>query len=51
MKLMSTRFYLEHPEWVIEGTVQMDYALPEVREYRLAMVKELLSYEVWVEPD
>ena len=46
MKPLSTQFYLEHPEWLIDGTVQMDYALPEVRQHRLAMVQEILSYDV-----
>ena len=46
MKFLRTRFYLEHPEWVIEGSVQMDYALPGVRAHRLKIVKEILSYDV-----
>ena len=46
IEFMRTRFYLEHPEWVIEGTVNMDYTVPQVREHRLAIVKEVLAHDV-----
>jgi len=46
IEFMRTRFYLEHPEWVIEGSVNMDYAVPQVREHRLDIVKEILAHDV-----
>ena len=46
IEFMRTRFYLEHPEWVIEGSVNMDYTVPQVREHRLAIVKEVLARDV-----
>lgn len=55
--LVSCRFYCEHPEWHIDpdhqekegyyGKRGMDWAVPQVREYKLALVRELASrYEL-----
>ena len=49
---MTSRFALEHPQYVWvrrDGRKfhsQMSYAYPEVREYKLNLLKELLEYDV-----
>jgi hypothetical protein len=35
------RFYVEHPQWWLRPGRGMDWAVPEVREYRFALIDEL----------
>ena len=51
--LVSSRFYVEHPEWHIDrnhpqqegyyGARGMDWAVPEVRDHKLALLVELAT--------
>jgi hypothetical protein len=38
----TDRFYREHPEWRVPGSWALNYGIPEVRQYRLAQLEELV---------
>ena len=52
---MFSRFYMEHPEWQLDGSYSargyaargLDYGIPEVREYFMALIREVTGeYDV-----
>ena len=44
---LRTRWENQHPEWVIPDKLHFDYAIPQVREHRLAIAQEIVDdYDV-----